>query len=175
MANRKKYLVDKKLQLRVTFSLLGAVLLAGALIIASMTIGAAYNNEKIEDVLKVQRNIVEFLNNRISLMESGTYRETLADISANHSGNIASLNETIHNNRIILAAIIAFTFIQCVFIYFIGIRMTHRISGPVYVMTNYIKDIIAGREPADRQLRKKDEMKDFFSLLKEMVKVLKSR
>jgi nitrogen fixation/metabolism regulation signal transduction histidine kinase len=54
------------------------------------------------------------------------------------------------------------------------IKITHRISGPVYVMSNYMKEIINGIIPSPRPLRDKDELKNFYELFVEMVKSLKT-
>ena len=55
------------------------------------------------------------------------------------------------------------------------IRITHRISGPIYVMSNYIKDIINGDFPDPRPLRDKDELKKFYSLFVDLVDSIKEK
>jgi signal transduction histidine kinase len=52
------------------------------------------------------------------------------------------------------------------FYYLIG--LTHTISGPIYVMTQHIQDIIDGKEPAVRALRDDDQLKDFYEKFVEM-------
>lgn len=175
MSQRKKYLIDKKLQLGMTFSLLGVVLITSVLVISAITSGVVYNNDRIEEVLDVQKNIVEFLNSRIMMVENAGYKETLEKISSNHSSNISALKQIVSYNRILLITIIVLLLVLCSILYILGIKMTHRISGPVYVMTNYIRDVMEGRDPSGRPLRKKDELKDFYELLKEMVARLKGR
>jgi nitrogen fixation/metabolism regulation signal transduction histidine kinase len=55
------------------------------------------------------------------------------------------------------------------------IRMTLRVSGPAMVLSNHIKQIIGGRYPYMRPLRKDDELQDLYRLFSEMVEVLKER
>jgi hypothetical protein len=42
-------------------------------------------------------------------------------------------------------------------------------------MSNYLKEIIAGKLPSPRPLRKGDELKEFYALFVEMVEAVKRR
>ena len=42
------------------------------------------------------------------------------------------------------------------------IRLTNRISGPLYVLTRHMHDIMNGRPPNLRELRKNDEFQEFY-------------
>ena len=44
----------------------------------------------------------------------------------------------------------------------IGILITHRVAGPLYVMSNYVSVLAEGRYPIFRSLRRSDELKTFF-------------
>ena len=46
---------------------------------------------------------------------------------------------------------------------------THRISGPLIVVRNYMADLANGRMPKMRLLRKKDEFKEFYSAFNRVV------
>ncbi|HSA15053.1 MAG TPA: signal protein, partial [Spirochaetota bacterium] len=59
--------------------------------------------------------------------------------------------------------------------YMLIIKMTHRISGPLFVMTNYMKEVINGKYPSPRPLRKKDELKDFYDVFGQMVQKIRQR
>jgi signal transduction histidine kinase len=52
------------------------------------------------------------------------------------------------------------------------ILKTHRISGPIYVMSNYIKEMINGKYPHPRPLRKHDELTDFYALFTQLADTL---
>lgn len=56
-----------------------------------------------------------------------------------------------------------------------GLVLTHRVAGPVYVMSLYIATIAAGRYPRMRPLRKKDELRGFFDRLTEAVDRIRER
>ena len=55
------------------------------------------------------------------------------------------------------------------------IKITHRISGPIYVMSGYMKDIIDGKLPTPRNLREKDGFREFYELFREMIEVIKKK
>jgi nitrogen fixation/metabolism regulation signal transduction histidine kinase len=57
----------------------------------------------------------------------------------------------------------------------LGILMTHRVSGPIYVMSHYLAALAEGRYPQIRALRRRDELKAFFELFQRAVTVMKER
>ncbi len=176
MGQRKQYLIDKKLQLRTTFSVIGIVAIITAVIILAIGVNIANNNEKIENILEIQDNIVHFLTYKtMSSGEDKAYAKAIKDISMNHTGNMDTLKGMISYNRIMLIVIFLLVVIETIVLYVLLIRRTHRISGPIYVISNYMKEIIDGKYPDPRPLRDKDELKGFYKIFKQMVEVLKER
>jgi hypothetical protein len=43
----------------------------------------------------------------------------------------------------------------------VGFIMTHRVAGPVYVMSHFLSELAAGRYPPRRALRRRDELREF--------------
>jgi hypothetical protein len=56
-----------------------------------------------------------------------------------------------------------------------GLLLTHRVAGPVYVMSLYIATLAAGRYPRMRPLRQKDELRGFFDRFSEAVDRIRER
>src|SRR5262245_23804168 len=56
-----------------------------------------------------------------------------------------------------------------------GILITHRVAGPVYVMSHYITVLAKGRYPIMRALRKSDELRDFFQAFQDALEALRGR
>jgi hypothetical protein len=56
-----------------------------------------------------------------------------------------------------------------------GLLLTHRVAGPIHVMSLYIATLAAGRYPRMRPLRKKDELRGFFDRLSEAVDRIRER
>jgi len=56
-----------------------------------------------------------------------------------------------------------------------GMIATHRIAGPIFVMTRYLGALAEGRIPSMRPLRKNDELKGLYGSLENYVKSMQRR
>lgn len=56
-----------------------------------------------------------------------------------------------------------------------GVLVTHRVAGPVHVMSHYIAVLAKGRYPMMRPLRKADELKGFFERFSQAVESLRQK
>jgi hypothetical protein len=56
-----------------------------------------------------------------------------------------------------------------------GVLITHRVAGPVYVMSHYVSVLAKGRYPLMRPLRKRDELKGFFERFQDAIECLRER
>ncbi|CAM4061026.1 signal protein [Corallococcus sp. ZKHCc1 1396] len=56
-----------------------------------------------------------------------------------------------------------------------GLLFTHRVAGPVHVMSLYVAALAAGRYPRLRPLRRKDELRAFFGRFSEAVDRIRQR
>lgn len=57
----------------------------------------------------------------------------------------------------------------------LGVVITHRVAGPVFVMGHYLQVLADGRFPRMRTLRRSDELKAFFAVFTEAVDAMKAR
>jgi len=57
----------------------------------------------------------------------------------------------------------------------LGVVVTHRVAGPVYVMSHYMTVLATGRYPRMRTLRRGDELKRFFQVFIHAVDAVKAR
>ena len=57
----------------------------------------------------------------------------------------------------------------------VGLVVTHRIAGPVFVMTHYVTALAKGTFPPIRPLRRNDELKAFFERFQGALESLKAR
>ena len=80
------------------------------------------------------------------------------------------------NDRIVLFGIVGFGVLLVLSIFGAGIWITHKVAGPLYSIS-----VICGRvrdnklSPSLRQLRKGDELQDFYSSFREMYEALRTR
>ena len=86
-----------------------------------------------------------------------------------------TLKDIMSFNKILLFLIFGLIIVHSIVLYVLIIRKTHRISGPIYVMSMYIEEIIKGKLPNPRPLRDNDELKDFYELFKKMVDSLRDK
>jgi len=175
MAKRKQYVIDKKFQFKATFSIIFIVTILSAIVITAIAASVVYNNQKIQNIYEIEDNIVLFLTSGPGNTENKAYKSAIKEIAINHSNNMASLNRIMSYNKLLLTSILIFVVVQGILLYFLLIRKTHRISGPIYVMSMYMKDIIDGTFPNPRKLRDKDDLKEFYELFSRMVETLKNK
>lgn len=94
------------------------------------------------------------------------------DTIKNH---ITMLKNLIDWYSCILLGVIGLAVLAILACCFYMIRLTHRISGPIYVMTRIVQDMIDGREPQFRGLRDRDEFKELYAKLVELGEKMKKK
>ncbi|HOO72348.1 MAG TPA: hypothetical protein PK926_11355 [Spirochaetota bacterium] len=176
MPKRKNKIVDKKFQLKMTYSLIGIIFIAFMLILALLATEATMRNRSIRTILNDLDNAIEVEDNIVSAFLAYSKVNNPADIKIStkkivkdHEDSILVLKELASllkhyedRNFITISAIIGIIILLGIFLYFYMINVTHRISGPIYVVRKYMEEIIAGGRPEFRDLREKDEFKEFY-------------
>jgi methyl-accepting chemotaxis protein len=203
MTKRKKFIIDRKFQLKQAFSIIRITFLIVAIIVGIMAYNVALNNHRLSQITKnndtmiksldnimiIQENIVETIMTWAQKPGEKPQKEAIKVVAKKHynniesikgtikkvQGNITSNNRIIKHNNILLVSLTAVLIFQGAFLYFIMIRKTHRISGPIYVISKYIREIIEGRLPSVRPIRRGDELQDFYNLFTQMVESLRER
>ena len=169
---RKQYLIDKKFQLR--FSIKAVLLpfitifIIGSVLFYYAKINNNYSNTIIEnqDIIMDMFLSTPALHSDNLIIKKG--RKTFKE-------NIGILGEIRKNSEFVLYFIVLMIVIQSIIIFSIFVITTHRISGPIFVMINYLRDIREGKIPTARPLREKDELKSFHAELHETIEYLLSR
>jgi len=174
MTQRKKYVLDKKFQLKTAFSIIGMILVVSAIVVSAISANVSMNNRRLNNIIVLYNNNVEALL-AFSQEAAGAENLPIANVSRIHAQNVETMERIITQNNALLWGIVVFILAQAVILFVALIRKTHHISGPIYVMSGYIKEIIAGKLPSPRALRKNDELKEFYALFGEMVAKLKER
>jgi nitrate/nitrite-specific signal transduction histidine kinase len=203
MRKRKQYIIDRKFQLRQTFSVIGIIFVIVAIIIGIIGTSAAINNRQLakisthngaivnnlESVMQLQDDILETLmtwTRNPAIKPSGNVVKEIAQVHYKNlntikgdvgtiKSNIGHINRIIRLNTILLVTIVILVLLQGAVLFAVMIRKTHRISGPMYVMSGYMKEIADGKLPRVRPLRKNDEFQDFYALFSRMVDELGKR
>jgi hypothetical protein len=79
------------------------------------------------------------------------------------------------SDRLLLGAFAAIAVLLGAALALLGVVITHRVAGPVFVMGHYLRVLADGRYPRMRTLRRSDELKSFFRTFLEAVDQLKLR
>jgi len=81
---------------------------------------------------------------------------------------------SVEDERVILS-IFGFVLVVILSLGASGVLITHRIAGPVFMISRYIDQIAQGRYPDPRPLRRNDELKAFFIKFNTMLTAIKDR
>ena len=98
------------------------------------------------------------------------HRDALAEALAG-----LSLPASARPDATLLALMAAITVLMAIALALFGLLVTHRVAGPVYVMSHYVHVLSRGRYPIMRPLRRGDELKDFFDSFQRAIEALRER
>ena len=79
------------------------------------------------------------------------------------------------SDRLLLGAFVAIAALLAAALALLGVIITHRVAGPVFVLGHYLRVLAEGRFPRMRTLRKSDELKSFFRIFIDAVDAMKVR
>ena len=80
------------------------------------------------------------------------------------------------NDRVILYGVIGFGVLLVLSIFAAGIWITHKVAGPLYTMSRICGRVRDNKlSPSLRQLRKGDELQEFYSSFRDMYEALRAR
>ena len=79
------------------------------------------------------------------------------------------------SDRLLLGAFVAIAALLAAALALLGVIITHRVAGPVFVLGHYLRVLAEGRFPRMRTLRKSDELKSFFRVFIDAVDAMKVR
>ncbi len=174
MVKRQKYLIDKGVQLRASFSVLLVVSFASILIISLISANVLYNNEKVENIYQIEDNIFNIVQTTALSNDSLAARKKLSDqLFQRHKANHANISRIALVNEYLLMGLVLFLVLQIVVLFLLLIRITHRITGPIHVISSHIAEILKGNDPDLRPLRNRDEFKNFYKLFCDLVNYIR--
>ena len=173
---RRKNIIDKKFQLRITFRIIGIIIIAFILVIAITGIISTDNNRQISaTITDLNRSMAKDKKTiEVLIASAGLKSDTALDrdhdriieehlesMALMHT-NVQQLNKILNQNRILLSVMIITGVLLGLGLFVYLIRLTNRMSGPLYVLTQHMNDIMNGKKPNLRALRKNDEFQDFY-------------
>lgn len=174
--HRKRKLIDRRFQLKTTFRIIGSIIIAFITLIAITGIYTLNADNQIETILHEMSVSIEsqkaILENTVSASPrdnaSEEVRERVRTIAVMKK-NVVLLGDISRHNRILMTAILGVGLILGLFLYFYLIELTHRISGPLHVLSTLVKNALDGKETNVRPLRKNDEFKEFYEQVADLI------
>jgi|GEM_PF-3446168 hypothetical protein len=175
---RRKYLINRKFQLKWTLIITLAGGLSAAVFGALLWQAIAEQNVLIQDDSKTElklwkksRDVVVLLLNlpNNTPKETAKYKEDYKSLRADFEKSKAA-NEALiaSNSRLrfwIIPAVLALTLVLFVW----GVFLTHRVAGPLFVMTRYFKELNETGHTDVRPLRKNDSFQSMHGVLCELI------
>ncbi len=79
------------------------------------------------------------------------------------------------SDRLLLGAFVVIAVLLSAALGLLGVLITHRVAGPVFVVGHYLHVLAEGRFPRMRTLRRSDELKHFFQTFLDSVEAMKLR
>ena len=183
---KRKIIISRKFQFNIaaSFAAVSAALMTIIIIILSAVLIS--NNLKLEEIGRNQQGLagtqVEIFKTLIALSSSKNLKnyhisgsmiekDNLSTETLLNQNNEKIQNITERNNSLIVILIIS-AMIQSVIIFYLLIKRTHRISGPLFLLNRYIEDMKRGEKPVIRPLRVHDDFQDLFDNFRELADMI---
>jgi nitrogen fixation/metabolism regulation signal transduction histidine kinase len=146
---RRTYIVDRRFQIKYTL-----MLMIGGAVISILFGVIAY---------LVAADVQQNLTHEVARFGSRGLDQTAIDRLLKES------------TTTLLVLTVGITVLMTLALALLGVLITHRVAGPVHVMSNYVEALANGRYPLVRPLRKGDELKVFFERFQHALESLRRR
>lgn len=183
---KRRIVVNKYYQLKTSFGVAGLFALCIGILFIVNSLIMAWNNRELShaitkqmDLQKVQEDIIQ----SIEMLSKYGHKKNLifeayraiGDLTKNasalkESNEIVQQTILIHTYLMWINGMLAAILIAVVFV--IILRQSHKVAGPMFLLKRYMQEIIDGKVPHIRPLRKGDEFKDVFETFALMVEKL---
>ena len=170
-----------------TFAGLSALIMAVIIIILSSVLIS--NNTRLDEISRNQQVLsgtqAEIFKTLIVLSETKNLKNMRisADMLKHDNDetkrlldqNIEKVRAITARNKSIIVMLIISTAVQSAIIFYIMLRRSNRISGPLFLLNRYINDMKNGSFPEIRKLRSHDDFQDVFENFRELAEMLKEK
>jgi hypothetical protein len=182
MVNRRKKFIGKKSQFGTVFWVTIINVVSFTLIIAFLGVFSAYNRSKIADEVSILKKTAVTEDNIISAF-GVLARKTAADtmsirydqVRQDHQQSMMSIHNHIKELEdqteiffYLFVVIIAISVLTAGIYFFYVVFLANRIWGPIQVISGLLQEMIEGRDPHFRGLRKGDEFQDLYGKIVEL-------
>lgn len=170
---RKKVVIDKNFQYRFAAKAIVYPLVTIIMIYAVLFFFAHENNRYIYSMIDNQDNLSNVFLQTPALQNIDN--PDIINAQKSFMQNVNQLTKIRKNSDFVLYFLIFMIMVQSIIIFYMAIKITHRICGPIYVMSRNLKEISEGKDVKFRPLRHKDELKDFYDQLRDTIIYLQNK
>jgi hypothetical protein len=111
----------------------------------------------------------------VALVFGGWLHQVHAQVTALLANDPELLALVERSDGIMLVSFAAIALLLAAALGLLGVLLTHRVAGPVFVMGHYARVLAQGRFPRMRTLRRSDELKRFHQVFLDAVAAMKAR
>ncbi|MCL2156162.1 MAG: hypothetical protein FWH53_10895 [Leptospirales bacterium] len=115
------------------------------------------------------------INNNSRLKNININQQQFSEIKSEilNSTNDGEIKTIINRNKGIITILIVSSIIQVLLFFYLMLRRSHRISGPIYLMNRYFDEIIEGNYPDIRPLRENDDFQELFDKFRKVADIMR--
>lgn len=186
---KRQIIVNRKFQFSMAFSFAALSALIMTVVIIILAALLISNNSKLRDISLNQQQLAdsqtEIFKTLIGIAAAEDIKKLHISTSAVKLDNEKNQELIRHNNAMIqditlmnnriIALLIISAVLQSVIIFYIMLKRSHRISGPLFLLNRYIDEMKRGEFPEIRPLRANDDFHDLFDNFRELVDELKQK
>ncbi len=110
-----------------------------------------------------------------AIMGGFLYRAHVSNTRVLELADEALRLEVARNDQVFLLYLVLLVIGMAAILAVWGLVVTHRISGPLYLVARYLGVLGGGQYPDLRPLRKRDELQEFFNTFEEAVNAMRTR
>lgn len=187
MIMKRQIIVNRKFQLNMAASFAGLsaatmtviiIVLSSILIINNKKLGEINSNQ--QTLSATQKEVFKTLVVLSAPENFGKLHLSLEKIRQDNDStkqlfdaNINKIHGITHRNIYIIILLTASAMIQSALVFYLMLKRSHRISGPLFLMNRYINEMKKGKYPEIRALRKNDDFRELFDNFRELAEKLR--
>jgi len=186
---KRQIIVNRKFQFNIAASFAGVSAVTMTIVIVILSTFMIKNNMKLEEITRNQHVLSgtqeEIFKTLIAFSTSKSMNKIHISTSMLQKDNentkklLTQNNEKIQiiteRNNALIMVMIVLAVIQSVVIFYLMLKRSHRISGPVFLLNRYISDIKNGMNPEIRPLRINDDFHDLFDNFRELADMIREK
>ena len=187
--NKRHILINKEFQISIAALFAAVSALMMTIIIILLSVVLISNNRKLDEIAVNQQVLSgtqgEIFKTLIALSSSKNLNRIHMTTSVIQQDNdntkklLGQNNEKIieitNRNYYIIVMLIVSAVIQSLIIFYLMIRRSHRISGPLFLLNRYIDELRKGQNPEIRPIRTDDDFQDLFDNFRGLADMIKEK